>query len=63
MRGAIPPLSQYVFMAWCLVHRANFTFTLPLSSVLRIFQKAFITSRGHRWEDNTKMDLKYSVRV
>jgi hypothetical protein len=27
MRGAIPPLLQYVFMAWCLVtHRDNFTF-------------------------------------
>jgi hypothetical protein len=29
MHGAIPPLSQYVFMAWCLVkHRDDFTFTL-----------------------------------
>jgi hypothetical protein len=28
LRGAIPPLPQYVFMAWCLVkHRDNFTFT------------------------------------
>jgi hypothetical protein len=28
MLGAIPPLPQYVFMAWCLVkHRDNFTFT------------------------------------
>jgi hypothetical protein len=28
MRGAIPPLPQYFFMAWCLVkHRDNFTFT------------------------------------
>jgi hypothetical protein len=28
MRGAIPPISQYVFMVWCLVkHRDNFTFT------------------------------------
>jgi hypothetical protein len=27
MRGAIPPLPQYVFMAWCLVkHRNNFAF-------------------------------------
>jgi hypothetical protein len=26
MRGAIPPLSQYVFMAWFLVkHRDDFT--------------------------------------
>jgi len=29
MRGAIHPLLQYAFMAWCLVkHRDNFTFTL-----------------------------------
>jgi hypothetical protein len=29
MLGAIPPLPQYVFMAWCLVkHRDNFTFYL-----------------------------------
>jgi hypothetical protein len=29
MRGAVPTLSQYVFMAWCLVkHRHNFTFYL-----------------------------------
>jgi hypothetical protein len=28
MRGAIPPLPKYVFMAWCLIkHRDNFTFT------------------------------------
>jgi hypothetical protein len=28
MSGAIPPLPQYAFMAWCLVkHRDNFTFT------------------------------------
>jgi hypothetical protein len=28
MSGAIPPLLQYAFMAWCLVkHRDNFTFT------------------------------------
>jgi hypothetical protein len=28
LRGAIPPLPQYVFIAWCLVkHRDNFTFT------------------------------------
>jgi hypothetical protein len=34
MRGAIPPLSQYVFMAWCLVkHRDNFTFPLTFTLV------------------------------
>jgi hypothetical protein len=32
MSGAIPPLSQYVFMAWYLVkHRDNFTFTFMVS--------------------------------
>jgi hypothetical protein len=32
MRGAIPPLPQCVFMAWCLVkHRDNFTFTFYYS--------------------------------
>jgi hypothetical protein len=31
MRGAIPLLPQYSFMAWCLVkHRDNFTFTFTL---------------------------------
>jgi len=28
MRGAIPPLHQYVFVAWCLLkHRDNFIFS------------------------------------
>jgi hypothetical protein len=28
MRGAMPLLTQYIFMAWCLVkHREKFTFT------------------------------------
>jgi hypothetical protein len=31
MRGAIPPLPQYIFMEWCLVkHRDNFTFRRKL---------------------------------
>jgi len=28
MRGAIPPLPQYVFMAWCLVKQRDFTYLL-----------------------------------
>jgi hypothetical protein len=34
LHGAIPPLPQYVFIAWCLVkHRDNFTFTfLPFTT-------------------------------
>jgi hypothetical protein len=27
MRGAIPLLPQYVFMAWCLVKHRDFSFT------------------------------------
>jgi hypothetical protein len=31
MSGAIPPVLQYAFMAWCLVkHRDNFTFNFTL---------------------------------
>jgi len=35
MRGAIPLLPQYVFMAWCLVkHKDNFTFTLSENTLV-----------------------------
>jgi hypothetical protein len=35
MRGAIPPLPQYIFMAWCLVkQRDNFTFTFILPTLI-----------------------------
>jgi hypothetical protein len=39
MRGAIPPLPQYVFIAWCLVkHKDNFfTFHLPRYLIKNIF--------------------------
>jgi hypothetical protein len=38
MCGALPPLPQYVFMAWCLVkHRDNFTFTF--TNGIMIYQK------------------------
>jgi hypothetical protein len=34
MKGAIPPLLQYAFMAWCLVkHRDNFTFTTDWDNI------------------------------
>jgi hypothetical protein len=37
MRGAIPPLLKYVFMAWCLVkHRDNFTFFTLYYTVWRL---------------------------
>jgi hypothetical protein len=39
MRGAITPLPQYVFMAWCLVkHRDNFIFTLLWKDMLVGFE-------------------------
>jgi hypothetical protein len=32
MRGALLPLPQYAFMAWCLVkHRGNFTFIVGIA--------------------------------
>jgi len=35
MCGDIPPLPQYILMAWCLVkHRGNFTFYLYLYCLL-----------------------------
>jgi len=37
MRGAMPPFSQYVFMAWCLVKpRDNFTFRVILPLPVRL---------------------------
>jgi hypothetical protein len=48
MRGAIPPLPKYVFMAWYLVkHRDKFTFTVILSTHLRpsyLFPWGFTTT-------------------
>jgi hypothetical protein len=39
IRGAIPPLPLYVFMALCLVkHRDNFTFTFTFSSKFTLIQ-------------------------
>jgi hypothetical protein len=36
MHGAIPPLPQYVFMAWCLLkHRDNFTFIFTFTFTFR----------------------------
>jgi hypothetical protein len=37
IRGAVPPLIQYVFMAWCLIkHRENFTVILPYLLLLSL---------------------------
>jgi hypothetical protein len=40
MRGAIPPLPQYAFMAWCLVkHRDNFTFTFTTEGSVKYVEE------------------------
>jgi hypothetical protein len=51
MRGAIPPLPQYAFMAWCIVkHRDNFTFYLTIiCSCSRKFYFISVTA-SHRDE-------------
>jgi hypothetical protein len=42
MCGAIPPLPQYTFMAWCLVkHRDNFTF---YNGIIHVPQHSFFHS-------------------
>jgi hypothetical protein len=43
MSGAVPPLLQYAFMAWCLVkYRDNFTFTFTFTisqtTILRLWE-------------------------
>jgi len=46
MRGAIPPLPKYAFMAWCLgKHRDSFTFTFT-------YVPHFFTSEGDKLGGN-----------
>jgi hypothetical protein len=44
MKGAIPPLLQYAFMAWYLVkHRDNFTFTFTeLLKYVSVYVNVFV---------------------
>jgi hypothetical protein len=35
MSGAIPPLLQYAFMAWCLVEKQGLTLPLPLQVIFK----------------------------
>jgi hypothetical protein len=52
MRGAIPPLPQYDFMAWCLVkHRDNFTFTLPLDQGIYFHKQILERDKISKLED------------
>jgi hypothetical protein len=49
MRGAIPPLPEYVLMAWCLVkHRDNFTFYLYLFKIFYIWRRKLSNPRRRR---------------
>jgi hypothetical protein len=46
MRGAISPLRQYAFMAWCLVKHSDVTLTyLYLSKYEELLQLPFKTQR------------------
>jgi hypothetical protein len=71
MRGAIPPLPQNAFMAWCSVRTQGqlyiYTFQKDLltafilllcSGLCRLIFLAFIYGPRHRWEDNIEVDLK-----
>jgi hypothetical protein len=59
MSGAIPPLPQYAFMAWCLVkHRNSFTFTLPLPYLLSEGKKNQISLFDNR---NDALPWKYRL--
>jgi hypothetical protein len=50
MCGVVPPLSQYVFMAWHLVKHRDFTyFNLLWNGHLE---------DGEKWEDNIKLNLR-----
>jgi hypothetical protein len=56
MRGALPPLTQSDFMAWCSVKRRdNFTFTLLLMLTLvlfAIYPKVYTTSKNNLYAFN-----------
>jgi hypothetical protein len=58
MRGAIPPLLQYVFMAWCLVkHRDNFNFTL-YNFGIKFIVNYFMQIASNTWEKGIIYDSK-----
>jgi hypothetical protein len=62
MHGAIPPLTQYAFMAWCSV-KAQGQQHGELRNAYKILvrkpeeNKPLGKSR-YRWEDNIRMDLR-----
>jgi hypothetical protein len=47
MRGAVLPLPQCVFMAWCLVgHRDNFTFTFTFTFITVVVAASYPVGAG-----------------
>jgi hypothetical protein len=65
MRGAIPPLHQYAFMAWCLVkQRDNLTLTSIYihkrcnTLVGKIKGKRPLRRPRRRWENTIRMILR-----
>jgi hypothetical protein len=65
MRGAIPSLPQYVFMAWCSVKNSTGT-NLPLLLLLLLLYKILVGKLERmrplrrprrRWEDNIRIDF------
>jgi len=56
MRGAVPPLTMYVFMEWCLVkHKDNFIF------VSRNETRGAVSKNFHN--ESTRTDILTSVSV
>jgi hypothetical protein len=48
MSGAISPLPQYAFMAWCLVkHNDNFTLPLRVFINTALFQHKYLLLMSH----------------
>jgi hypothetical protein len=60
MRGAIHPLPQYIFMAWCLVkHRDNFTLLRRQFESSSLSNSQILHYEGDQIKDD-EMDGVYS---
>jgi hypothetical protein len=64
MHGAIPPLPQYVFMAWCLVkQRDNLLHLQLISAVLSLRLNIRIHIRANTWLLLYKVLATFAVGV